>query len=269
MIHSVDISDQTFNCVKCGNCCYNVLREHNTGEYGYNFRGELVLNPKTSLTILYNEKYELKQNLLKFDLQARFYPEMVFFMKDYPYGFEYSYQLGVKKKKYCLFYDLSKRECKVYPVRPIICRTYPLGCNAFEGSNLLPEATCTGVKEMINQVDPYIKEGELVYYPFSQNQMASVFRSEFFLGANIIGFTRWELKIILDNLGSMFLDDKSVTPSRVSDYTLLNFQEFLGWAKVKITDKHQKLTIQLFSQNLELGKQHFAEQLVNLVSKKK
>lgn len=79
MIHSVDISEQKFNCFKCGNCCYNVLREHNTGEYGYNFQGELVLNPRASLTILNNEKYELEKNLLNYDLQARFYPCTVFF----------------------------------------------------------------------------------------------------------------------------------------------------------------------------------------------
>ena len=268
MLHSVDISDQKFKCLKCGDCCYNVLREHNTGEYGYNFRGELVLNPTTSLTILYNEKLDLELRLINYDLPARFYPELVFFMKDYPYGFVYSYQLGVKKKKYCILYDLSKRECKVYPVRPVICRTYPLGCNAFEGSNLLPEATCTGVIEMVHQVDPSIREGELVYYPSSQEQMTSAFRIEFFLGTNIIGFSRWELKIILDNLGSMFLEDKEVTPSRVSDYTILNFREFLSWAKVKITEKHQKLKIQRFSQNLEFGKQHFAQQLASSVKKR-
>jgi len=269
MIHSVDISEQKFNCFKCGNCCYNILREQDTGEYGYNFQGELVLNPKASVTILYNEKYELEQNLLNYGLKARFYPETVFFMKDYPYGFVYSYQLGVIKKKYCMFYDLSKRECKIYPIRPIICRSYPLGCNAFKGLNLLPEATCTGVIEMINHVDPYVKKGELVYYPFSQDQMASAFSIEFFLRANIINFTRWELKMILDKLGSMFLDEKNVTPSRVNNYTLLNFHEFLGWAKDKITEKHQRLKIQQFTQIFELGKQHFAQQLANLVSKHK
>jgi len=248
MIHSVDISDQKFICLKCGNCCYNVLRENDHGGYAYNFQGELLLNPKTSVTILYNEKYELEQNLLNYDLKARFYPETVFFMKDYPYGFIYSYQLGVKKKKYCMFYDLSKRECKIYPIRPAVCRSDPLGCNAFKGLNLLPEATCMGVIEMLHHVDSSIQEGELVYYPTSQNQMASAFPNEFFLHANIISFSRWELRLILDNLGSMFLDKKDVTPSRVNNYTLLNFHEFLGWARNKITEKHQRLKIQRFSQ---------------------
>lgn len=269
MLHSIDISEQRFNCLKCGNCCYSVLREHDTGEYGYNFRGELVLNPATSLTILYNEKYELEQNLLHYDLKARFYPEMVFFMKDYPYGFVYSYQLGVKKKKYCMFYDLSKRECKIYPIRPVICRSYPLGCNAFEGSNLLPEATCTGVKNMIHQIDPGVIEGELVYYPSSQDQMNSAFPAEFFLRANIINFSKWELRIILENLGSMFLKDKDVIPSKMKDYTLLNFKEFLSWAKVKINNKHQTLKIQRFSQNLDAGKRYFVQQLANGVKKHK
>ena len=269
MIHSVDISDQKFKCFRCGNCCYNVLREHDTGAYGYNFRGELVLNPKTSLTILHNEKYELKQNLLKIDLHARFYPEIVFFMEKYPYGFIYSYQLGVKKNKYCMFYDLSKRECKIYPIRPAVCRTYPLGRNSFDGSNILPEATCTGVIEMINQIDPYIKEGELVYYPSSEDQMASAFPIEFFLGTNFISFSRWELTIILENLGSIFLKDKEVMPSRVKDYTLLNFREFLGWAKNNITNKQQKLMMQRFSQNLDFGKQQFAQQLASSVKRHK
>lgn len=168
-----------------------------------------------------------------------------------------------------MFYDLSKRECKIYPVRPVICRSYPLGRNSLDGSNLLPEATCTGVIEMINSVDPYFKEGELVYFPFSQEQMASVFPVGFLLLTNIIRFNKWELRIILENLGSMFLDEKEVTPSRVKDYTLLNFHEFLGWAKVKITEKHQKLMIQQFTQIFEFGKQHFAQQLANLVSKNK
>lgn len=64
MIHSVDISDHKFSCHRCGNCCYNVLRVKDQGVYAYNFQGELVLNPKTSVAILYNEKYELEQNLL-------------------------------------------------------------------------------------------------------------------------------------------------------------------------------------------------------------
>ena len=269
MLHSVDISSQKFKCFRCGNCCYDVLREQNTANYSYNFQGDLVKNPKTSLIILYNEKYELAHNLLEYGFQGRYYPETVFFMKDYPYAFIYSYQLGVKKKKYCMFYDLSKRECKIYSIRPVICRSYPLGCNAFEGSNLLPEATCTGVIEMIHQVDPSVIEGELVYYPSSQDQMASVFLTEFFLQANIMNFSRWELKIILENLGSMFLKDKDVIPSRVKDYTLLNFREFHEWAKNKITNKQQKLMIQRFSQNMDSGKQYFAQQLANSVKKHK
>ena len=223
----------------------------------------------TSLAILYSEKYELEQNLLNYDLEARFYPQMVFFMKDNPYGFIYSYQLGVKKKKYCMFYDLSKRECKIYPIRPAVCRSYPLGCNAFEGMTLLPEASCTGVKEMLHQVDPTIEDGELGYYPISQEQMASAFPNEFFLRVNILNFIIWEVSIILDHLGTIFLGEKNVTPSRVSNYTLLNFQEFLSWAKHNITEKQQNSKIRRFSQEFDFGKQHFEQELANLVMRSK
>lgn len=268
-MHSVDISGQKFHCLKCGICCYNVLREETIDDYGFNFRGEWVRNPKSSLVILYNEKFELEQNLINYDLQARFYPQVVFFMKDYPVGFIYSYQLGVKKKKYCMFYDLSKLECKIYPIRPMICRVYPLGPNSFNGLNFLPEGTCLGATEMIRLVDSSFKEGELVYFPTSQKQMSSAYPVEFFLLTNVMNFNSWELEIILENLGSMFNLEKSMTASRVEEYTLLNFRDFIGWTRKNITNKQQKLMVQQFSQKLEFGKQHFAQQLATMFSKRK
>lgn len=263
MIHSIDISEQKFTCFKCGNCCDNILREQNISGYAYNFQGDLVMNPKTSLAILYNEKYELEKNLRSYGLQARIYPAIVFFMKDYPYGFIYNYQLGVNKKNSCMFYDPSKRECEIYPIRPLVCRTYPLGCNALSGMNLLPEATCMGVEKMLSQVDPFIKVGDPVYYPDSQRQMSLVFPEEFYIHANTLNFNKWEIETIVNNLGSMFLAGVEVTPPRVSNYALLNFREFIGWAKHRITKKYEKLKVQRFSQELEYGKQSFTRSLVS------
>ncbi len=73
---------------------------------------------------------------------------------------------------------------------------------------------------------------------------------------------KWELETIMHNLGSMFLADTEVTPPRVSNYTLLNFREFLGWAKSRITKKYEKLKVHRFSQELEYGKHSFAQNIV-------
>jgi hypothetical protein len=47
------------------------------------------------------------------------------------YLIKYDYKFSIKEKKLaennyaCIFFDLEKRQCSIYDVRPIQCRTFP------------------------------------------------------------------------------------------------------------------------------------------------
>ena len=130
MVNYLDLKKVNFTCRKCGNCCYNILRKVEIGQYGYNFQGKFTYNPQTSVSISYTEVPELKKNLYnQYILELDIHPGDVFFMKDFSIGFIFDYQLEVKKKKYCRYYDIRERVCTIHPIRPTACRAYPFTVN--------------------------------------------------------------------------------------------------------------------------------------------
>ncbi len=168
----LDLKKFNFECVKCGNCCYNVLRKRDSSSYGYNFQGNFTLNPQESVSILYTEIPELKKNLSNnYNLELQVHPEFVFFMRDVKVGFIYQYQLGVKKKKFCRYYDIRKRECKIYPIRPSICRSYPLALNLNDTTFPTIEPTCTGITNEVKKQFPNLKDG--VAYNYNKIELVS------------------------------------------------------------------------------------------------
>ena len=161
MEKTLDLKNFNFECVRCGNCCYNILRKMESGSYGYNFQGNFTYEPQVSATIPFSEIPELRKNLFNnYNVELRVLPEFVLFMRDINVGFVYQYKLGVKKKKFCYYYDIRKRECKIYPIRPSTCRSYPLTLNMNNPTFPTIEPTCTGITNEIKKQFPNMKEGE-------------------------------------------------------------------------------------------------------------
>ncbi len=82
------------------------MRNTEFGDYGYNFQGNFTYNPQVSVSIPFSEIPELKKNLSNhYNLGLQVHPEFVLFMRNIQVGFIFQYQLGVKKKKYCRYYN--------------------------------------------------------------------------------------------------------------------------------------------------------------------
>ena len=59
---TLEITNYKFKCLKCGNCCYRAVIPYHLRQsiYSYNFRGEFVLNPSTSVSVHHLEKPPLE-----------------------------------------------------------------------------------------------------------------------------------------------------------------------------------------------------------------
>ena len=237
MKNYLDLKKLDFKCIKCGNCCYNALRQMGIGVYGYNFRGELTYNPQVSVTIPYTEVPELRENLYnQYNLGLKVYPEYVLFMKDFPVGFIVQYQMGVKKKKFCRYYDIQKRECKIYSIRPSTCRAYPLTANPENPTFPTIESTCKGISKAIEKQFPNMREGEP--YQINNFEMIQAFFHEFLTFQVIHEFILSQIELILSNLGFLFLDSYMITPEKIEGYELIDFSQFFRWVKTHVQDKN-------------------------------
>ncbi len=246
----LDFKNFNFECVRCGNCCYNILRKIEFGDYGYNFQGNLTYNPQRSLTIPFFEIPELKKNLSnKYNLELQVHPEFVFFMRDFQVGFIYQYQLGVKKKKYCRYYDIRKRQCKIYPVRPSVCRSYPLALNINNSTFPTIDTSCTGITNEIKKQFPNMKEGGT--YNFNIEGLIKAFLHEFLIYQITHEYLVSQLQIILSNLALIFLDPDIITPQKVEGYKLLDFSQFFEWTKDYFKEKRVADILKLVRSQIE------------------
>ncbi len=126
----------------------------------HSFQGKFAYNPQTSVSIHYIEVNELKKDLYnQYNLELDVHPGEVFFMKDYSKGFIFEYHLGVKKKKYCRYYDIRKRVCKIHPIRPTACRSYSLTVNLNNPTFPTIEGTCMEILEEVKKQFPNMRKG--------------------------------------------------------------------------------------------------------------
>ncbi|KKM85854.1 hypothetical protein LCGC14_1284870 [marine sediment metagenome] len=264
MVKSFDIAKINFKCTRCGNCCYNVLRKMEYGYYNYDFRGNFIYNPQVSVSVFFTEIPDLEKNLKeKYNLELKVHPAYVLFLKDFQVGFIYQYQVGVKKKKYCQYYDMRKRVCKIYPIRPSTCRSYPLTINTSNLTFPSIEPICTGIMNGINNQIPNMREGD--FFNFSQAGLIKAFFQEFLIFQVTCEFLMSQLNIILSHLDFLFFDPSELKPQKVEGYKLLDFSEFFKWSKYNIKEKKivgiiekvkfqiEKLRIETFS-NLQSWK---------------
>jgi Fe-S-cluster containining protein len=126
----VNLEGYIFNCLCCGKCCKVLVKtEFSKKEliYRYNYQGKLSKSPFTTTTVYYNERKKIAKYIDKnIEMSDEiFVPYESLFLKDYPIEFVYSYQVKTHGK-WCIFNDRDKLSCNIYPVRPLVCKTYPL-----------------------------------------------------------------------------------------------------------------------------------------------
>ena len=238
----LDLSNFHFNCLLCGNCCYNVLRKVETTDYAYDYRGNFTQNPELSVAIPYTELPKLKINIRQlYNLNLRVHPQEVFFMKDFPVGFIYMYQMGVRKKKFCIFYDIRQRKCKIYSVRPSACRSFPLIFNPLNISLPTIEGACTGIENEFRRQFPAMKVGQV--FEIDNTELARAFLDEFLLFILDNEFMLSLIHLIVPNLGFLFLNREQIIPERINNYELKDFSQFFTWAHANIRNEKARLLL--------------------------
>lgn len=237
----VNLKNYKFKCISCGNCCYNIVEKLNFNQlykiYLYDYQGILSKEPKTSVTVHYLEKPRIESAIKeRFNLKPKFFPFRVLFLRDFPIGFIYDYQLGVKKKKYCMFYDLKKRNCKIYPVRPTVCRSFPLKINPFDDEKPIINLNCTAIETELKKYVPNIEKLENIFFNNPEESMISIFTNEY---KNFKKLVYWNkrIPIFFKIMKPIFLALDIVTPDRVKNYELDDMGNFLNWAKQNLDEK--------------------------------
>ena len=170
-------------------------------------------------------------------------------MRDFQVGFICQYQLGVKKKKYCRYYDIRKRECKIYPIRPSTCRSYPLTFNINNSTFPTIEPICTGITNEVKKQFPNREDG--VTYNINNADLINTFFQEFLIYQIIHEFLVSHLQILLSNLSFIFFDPKMISPQKVEGYQLLDFSQFFEWTKDYIKEKKVADIVELVRGQIE------------------
>jgi Fe-S-cluster containining protein len=88
---------ELFECKRCGSCCQLVARITLWDRDIYYFAKYFNISIKLA-----------KKRFTRVDQHT-------------PTG------LSIKKTRPCMFYDFIDKSCKIYPVRPLVCRLYPFG----------------------------------------------------------------------------------------------------------------------------------------------
>ena len=120
----------TFRCIRCGNCCtdpYTIV----------NLSYSDVLRIKIGLDLDLNELLEVIAFYITSDyLDEKTKMKLVSPPIKTERGYSY---IGLFKdeKGNCIFYDISNKKCKIYPLRPYFCRTFPFTFQSREKSEEL------------------------------------------------------------------------------------------------------------------------------------
>jgi len=173
----------------------------------------------------------------------------VMFLKDFPVGFIYNYQLGVKKKKFCHYYNIEKRICKIYEKRPAICKYYPLN---FSYNNFrIPRVNdnCTVIKRHLKKKIPTLKEGQKFEQRIEYNDLISAFPIEY----EIFLKTRFEWFIKVSYITKLFdyliIPPNKVYPGLIKSYTLIDMSKFFNWAKENLKKPKDLSILRVMKEN--------------------
>ncbi len=206
-----------FQCKKCGECCSDIGDFiFGPQKYGYNYLGQFVRNPKTSIPVHYSEAIHLYQK--KNQWQGRFpklFPLLVLYLRDNPIGYIFYYQIEAMANSSCSFYDKSNKGCMIYEDRPAVCRFYPLmlNINNPEVPNVLLNCKIT-------------KKYETFFSTWDKSQMQSFFGETY--ESLVSSILKWqtEYQEILEKYSHLFLEEIEVNPQKIAPYKYRNFLNF-------------------------------------------
>jgi len=239
----ISYKNYRFECLKCGTCCYNMLVQSNIPWSGYNYKGEFVYNPTTSIIVHYLEKSDIENTIKnKYSFQLKFHPYNVFFLKEHKVGFIYDYQIGVKKNKFCHYYNRNERKCKIYSIRPAICRYYPLTLNLENLKNPRPDKLCPLIQKKIDEDCPKIQYGDLLIYDTSEDILQEAFPEEYKIFMKTRFYWFQSIEYIFSMFQDFILSPAILTPKLVENYTLKDMSQFFDWCETNLKVR-QKLNL--------------------------
>ncbi len=260
----VKLDGYTFNCLRCGICCKVIVKTRFSKMkllYRYNYHGKLSNTPTTTTTVFFNEVKKISKYIKKKEESKEFFvPFESFFLKDYPVEFVYTYQVKTNGK-WCTFYDLNKKNCKIYPTRPLICKSYPLYVDkAIEGGVSVDYpniANCSSADNEIKKRYPQIQnimnvrfDTKYSTYEIQFPNQAKYFKLTVYLARKVNTF--------LEVWNDLFINPLIVNPNMVRKYERLDMSQFWAWLsenKEDLDKRWLKVTIRKYKQKInELNK---------------
>ncbi|MFX1453831.1 MAG: YkgJ family cysteine cluster protein [Promethearchaeota archaeon] len=244
---SENINGSLFKCQRCGACCSKDILRVQKGGMGIDYRGNYVKDPKISATLFTFEKPILERNIKKVsNIKPRFLPAMAFYMKAFKIGFVSLYQLPIKTDGSCYYYDNNLKKCKIYEIRPIACRIFPLTT-----MKTFPTLAndCPGVSKLISSI-PSKKHHINLENPYFAPYRAMFSKES--LMSEIYDFILEEHADIISILQPLFHDLYSYN-IRFKDYSLYDLGDIGKWSEAK--GRYRKLVKQyeLRLKDLELS----------------
>ncbi len=186
----------------------------------------------------------------------QFIPFESIYLKDFPIEFVYSYQVRTNGKL-CVFYDIDNKSCNIYPMRPLVCKTYPLYIDrAILDGNLIDTpniANCTSVDEEIKSNYPHIQNIMNVRFDPKYSTYEKQFpnQSECF---KIAVYIERKVKYFLEIWMYLFINPLKIVPNKVKEYKQLDMSQFWSWLSEnkEIIDKKKILTaIRTYKQKVD------------------
>lgn len=248
----INLEKYNFECIKCGDCCYQVVQPFQMMKsiYSYDIKGNLVLNPYTSVSVHFLEKPPLERKIQEeFNLNSRFYPQIVFFLKDFPIGFINSYQIGVKKKKFCMFYDLKERKCKIYSIRPAVCRYFPLHPSYDDLTVPRMKLLCKALLNELNNQFSTVKIEEFTGEG-AENAIKTSFPLEYLVFKNTTAIWAQIDFCYLKHLKHIFIDPEKITPEEIKGYQLRDFRDLINWALLNLEKPEDRQKVRALIEDL-------------------
>ena len=220
-----------FKCFQCGKCCKNYkIKDPKSKQefYAYDPRGKLSKITSFIPTAYYDEikaiesyfeqkRMEFKENL--------FVPSMSIFLKNFKVEFVIRYWLMTENGT-CIFFNNKKKSCAIYPVRPLVCRIYPVSfyLNNDKRSGLLNvKSDCSAIeKEWIEKNSN-----------FQPNEYAVFGKTKNFSNINKnLEYDSYRLEkfnMFLYVWGDFFIDLSIISPEIVKGYQRLDISQFWDW----------------------------------------
>lgn len=257
----VKLEGYTFSCLRCGKCCKVLTKTELSRKkliYRYDYQGKLSKSPFTTTTAYYNERKKIAEYIEKNIKMSDelFVPFESIFLKDYPIEFIYSYQVKTNGK-WCIFYDIDKKSCNIYPTRPLVCKTYPLYIDkTIMGRTLVDHpniANCPSVDAEIKNRYPHIQNIMNVRFDtkYSTYEIQFPNQSEYF---KIAVYMERKFQTFLEVWINLFINPFNIIPNKIRKYDRLDMSQFWSWLsenKEKLDKKKILTTIRNYKQKID------------------